>query len=318
MGYIITNIRSEYANRTTGNREIIASVSCDDAASLPVQRADQTFVLSSDAYDVSTGDKYIINSSGDWILQPSDNRFENTYTEEEIDALLSDKVSFTDYATPTQYGVVKLMVGGGLRVDGEEPVLLVNRANQEDILAETQQYKPIVPYTIPYMMSRYGITDKTQITDYGTEIARLIDSGAKNRIKTNSGSSIAANRFIEIPVGEVKAGTYVLYFGHIESTLAGTTCNITIRDASNNTVTTPAEFQFLQGDGVYREITVTADTATKIRIYSANNFANSLNQSVTFTDAMLCSKSAWDITQAYVPYCPTLQEVYDLIKSYHP
>ena len=89
MGYIITNIRSEYANRETGNREIIASVVCDDAASLPVQRADQTFVLSSDALDISTGDRYIINSSGQWILQPSDNAWQNVYTKFEIDNILT-------------------------------------------------------------------------------------------------------------------------------------------------------------------------------------------------------------------------------------
>lgn len=89
MGYIITNIRSEYANRETGNREIIASVVCDDAASLPVQRADQTFVLSSDALDISTGDRYIINSSGQWILQPTQNVFSNVYTIPEIDSMIT-------------------------------------------------------------------------------------------------------------------------------------------------------------------------------------------------------------------------------------
>lgn len=316
--YRVIDVLQDYIDRETGQRSIMAEMVADTASDLPENTENLVFIIGSFATTVDTGDTYKIDSSGTWIKQPSDNAFENTYTQSQIDTLLSDKVSFTDYATPTQYGVVKLMSGGGLRVDGDEPVLLVNRANQDDITAETQQYKPIVPYTIPYMMSRYGITDKTQITDYGTEIASLIDSGAKNRIKTNSGSSVAANRFIEIPLGSIKAGTYVLYFGHIESTLSGTTCNITIRDASNATVTSPSEFQFAQGDGVYREITVTADTATKIRIYSANNFSNSLNQVVTFTDAMLCSKAAWDISQTYVPYCPTLQEVYDLIKSYHP
>lgn len=93
MGYIITNIRSEYANRETGNREIIASVVCDDAASLPVQRADQTFVLSSDALDISTGDIYIINSSGQWIKQPSSNAWQNMYTKAEIDEKLTHKAA---------------------------------------------------------------------------------------------------------------------------------------------------------------------------------------------------------------------------------
>lgn len=238
------------------------------------------------------------------------------HSAQEIDDAINElpnKVGKTDYATPNKYGVVKLMTGGGLRVDGDEPVLCVNRANESDITAETQEYKPIVPKTIPFMMSNYGILDKNRINDHNAELARLIDSGAKNRIKTNSGESIASQRFIEIPLGEVKAGTYILYFGHIESTLSGVTCNVTVRDASSNTVTSPSEFQFSQGDGIFKEITLTADTATKIRIYSANNYASSANQVVTFENAMLCAKSAWDISQAYVPYCPSLQEQYQMI-----
>lgn len=298
--------------------EALFELVCDTAADLTslTHYDDIKIRIGSECKDMETGDTYL-KSSNAWIKQPSDNAFENTYTQEQIDNLLAEKVGTTDYATPNQYGVVKLMTGGGLRVDGENPLLCVNRANQTDIDEETQQFKPIVPYTIPYMMAKYGITSKTIISDHNAELARLIDSGAKNSIKTNAGTSIPENRFIEIPLSDVKAGAYILYFGHIESTLVDTTCNVSIRDASNNTVTTPSEFQFSQGDGVYREIRVTADTASKIRIYSANNFANSLNQSVSFTDAMLCPKSAWDISQTYVPYCPSLQELYDLVQSYH-
>lgn len=116
MGYIITNLRSEYANRTTGNREIIASVVCDDAASLPVQRTDQTFILSSDALDISTGDKYIINSNGQWILQPRANAWENVYTKSEIDSLLaqySDTASTLDMILSNAFG------NAGSSLDGE-------------------------------------------------------------------------------------------------------------------------------------------------------------------------------------------------------
>lgn len=315
--YRVIEVLQEFIDRTTGQRSIMAELVADTAADLPTNTQDLVFIIGSHVKTIDTGDRYEINSQGVWILQPSANRFENTYTQEQIDNLLADKVSITDYATPNQYGVVKLMSGGGLRVDGEDPLLCVNRANQTDIDDEAQQYKPIVPYTIPYMMSKYGIPDKTRIPNHNAELARIIDTGAKNSIKTNSGTSIAANRFIEIPLSEVKAGIYVLYFGHIESTLSGTTCNVTIRDESSATVTSPSEFQFSQGNEVHREINITSDTATKIRIYSANNFANSLNQSVSFTDAMLCPKSAWDISQAYAPYCPSLQELYNLVKSYH-
>lgn len=237
------------------------------------------------------------------------------HSAQEIDDAINElpnKIGKTDYATPNKYGIVKLMTGGGLRVDGDEPVLCVNRANESDITAGTQEFKPIVPKTVAFMMNGYGIPDKNRINNHNTELARLIDSGAKNRVKTNSGSSVAAQRFIEIPLGEVTSGTYILYFGHLESTLSDVTCNVTIRDASNNTVTSPSEFQFVQGDGIYKEITLISDAATKIRIYSANTFAASENQVVTFSGAMLCSKAAWNISQAYVPYCPTVQELYQM------
>ena len=298
--------------------EALFKLVCDTSADLTnlTHYDDIKIRIGSECKDMETGDTYLKSSNG-WIKQPSENQFENTYTQEQIDDLLSGKVGKTEYATPNQYGVVKLMPGGGLRVDGDVPLLCVNRANQTDIDEETQQYKPIVPYTMSYMMSKYGIPDKTRIPNHNAELALIIDTGAKNHIKTNSGTSIAANRFIEIPLDTVKSGTYILYFGHIESTLSRTTCNVTIRDANNNTVTTPSEYQFEQGDEIFKQITITGDIAVKIRIYSANNFANSLNQTVSFTDAMLCPKSAWDISQAYAPYCPTLQELYALVKSYH-
>lgn len=33
---------------------------------------------------------------------------------------------------------------------------------------------------------------------------------------------------------------------------------------------------------------------------------------------MICKKVYWDISRAYAPYCPTLPELYALVKSYHP
>lgn len=116
MGYIITNLRSEYANRQTGNREIIASVVCDDAASLPVQRADQTFVLSSDALDISTGDKYIINSSGEWVKQPTAKAWENVYTQAEVNALLAQ---YSDTASTLEMILSNAFGNAGASLDGE-------------------------------------------------------------------------------------------------------------------------------------------------------------------------------------------------------
>lgn len=89
MGWIYTDKRAEYVDRDTGVISVIASITCDDVASLPANTQDLTFVLSSDAYIVADGSKYIMNSSGTWVLQPSDNEFQNVYTKTETDALLA-------------------------------------------------------------------------------------------------------------------------------------------------------------------------------------------------------------------------------------
>ena len=78
-------------------------------------------------------------------------------------------------------------------------------------------------------------------------------------------------------------------------------------------VASPAEYQFQRGDGVYKIITLKNDNLAKIRIYGANNYATSAGDIVTFSEAMFCTKSAWDISQKYVPYCPTVQELYRMI-----
>lgn len=54
------------------------------------------FLAGSEAYDIATGDKYMMNSSGTWILQPSNNAWQNVYTKTQIDTML------TDYYTATQ------------------------------------------------------------------------------------------------------------------------------------------------------------------------------------------------------------------------
>lgn len=47
------------------------------------------FLQGSDALDISTGDHYLMTSSGSWILQPSSSAFSNVYTKAETDALFA-------------------------------------------------------------------------------------------------------------------------------------------------------------------------------------------------------------------------------------
>lgn len=51
-----------------------------------------TLLTGSSALDISTGDNYIMNSGGSWILQPSDNAWSNVYTTTEIDQMIQDVI----------------------------------------------------------------------------------------------------------------------------------------------------------------------------------------------------------------------------------
>ncbi len=180
---------------------------------------------------------------------------------------------------------------------GEVNAALVGKASADDLTAETAARK----------------ASDANISRITAAQIEQIDTGAKNLLTVSRGNNTTAQRFVDVPC-TAKAGTYVLYFGHLESNdTDSTTCSVSFKDASSVDVASPAEYQFQRGDGVYKVITLKNDNLAKIRIYGANNYATSAGDVVTFSEAMFCTKSAWDISQAYVPYCPTAQEMYQMI-----
>lgn len=52
--------------------------------------------MGSECTDIATGDKYILNGSGVWILQPSDRAFSNVYTKAEIDSMIANYYTKTE------------------------------------------------------------------------------------------------------------------------------------------------------------------------------------------------------------------------------
>lgn len=46
--------------------------------------------MGSEFTDISTGDRYLLNGSGVWVLQPSDRTFSNVYTKAEIDSMITE------------------------------------------------------------------------------------------------------------------------------------------------------------------------------------------------------------------------------------
>lgn len=63
----------------------------------------------STAEDISTGDKYMMQTGGTWVLQPSSNVFSNVYTKAESDSLLANK---QDSLTSAQISAINTAAQG--------------------------------------------------------------------------------------------------------------------------------------------------------------------------------------------------------------
>lgn len=89
--------------------KIRCSIECDTASDLPAATAQGRFtiVYGSDAKALDTGDKYILDSTGTWRLQPSLQSqiiFPDMYDKTETDALLSAKADKTDLVSLINQG----------------------------------------------------------------------------------------------------------------------------------------------------------------------------------------------------------------------
>lgn len=113
MSYWISEIYREVDDRTTGIRNLFCHVFADDVASLPSNDSNRVFTIGSVCDVVSNGNKYMMNSSGNWILQPSSGGGSvDTYTREEIDDFLADKQDLLTWAASTAKDGTGVMTSG--------------------------------------------------------------------------------------------------------------------------------------------------------------------------------------------------------------
>ena len=116
-------------------------------------------------------------------------------------------VKKSDYATKENVGIVR--PGGGLDVRNTGTVEVAS-ATSTEILAGTNNYKPIVPANLASAMSAYGIKTKTQISEIyeiltknqftlGFTVKNLLKNSAKTKringidFVVNSDGSVTAN-----------------------------------------------------------------------------------------------------------------------------
>lgn len=160
------------------------------------------------------------------------------------------------------------------------------------------------------------ITENAKIIDgllkaHEKQIVGFIDGDSrKNLLPVNSTSFTATSstKWYEIQLQQpIPKGKYVLSFGSISSTdTDSTTCRIMFFSA--NWTDTLTDIQFERGENLTQEITFAKDCAI-IRFCAASTATGGVDDTLTFTDAMICEKAIYDITDKYVPYSPTYQEL---------
>lgn len=230
----------------------------DDASDLTgLDNIDDIYFLQgSDALDISTGDHYIMNSSGSWILQPSSSAFSNVYTKAETDALLAP----IDAAVSTHNAALIDLVNGGSK----------NKLKLTDTATTTKK-----GVTITYNNDGTYTLDSAGSPSSGADFFYL--------------ARTSENPFF--PSGSVISGC-----------TGGT--NTTYKLA-------------IAGTSIYQSndpITLTADTSGSL-IFS---FAAGLTFDNLVISPMVCSSADYALSPTFEPYCPTLAELYALVRSYHP
>lgn len=146
-------------------------------------------------------------------------------------------------------------------------------------------------------------------------LSNQLDSGAKNKCPVNSGSNTLPTRWLQIPL-VLPAGVYKLKIGNLVSDDTDTsTCQFVFFDSSNIAISNYAYLS--RGDDVTATMTLTGESSY-CRLYPSDSYAHSENDTVTATDIMICDYDEYTISDKYVPYCPTLYELYQMMRGYHP
>ena len=238
------------------------------------------FQLGSKATDVSTGDVYRCDSNGVWHLQPSE----------------SIQLDLTGYYTSAQTDTLL--------------------AGKQDTLSASQMNAV-----------NSGITS-TIVNTITAVLPELVDNGAKNKLyftETKTGQdagcvyTVNADGTITVDVSGKTGNSYrVLSIGNVDQTI-DEFCDGTFvlsgcpsgGGASNSYRLYAAKSTYSAydyGSGVTLPSRGSV-TGINVVIYIDSDYTGG---NLTFKP-MVCKKAEWDISHEFVPYCPSLYELYQMI-----
>lgn len=191
-----------------------------------------------------------------------------TYTENLNLALQDDKTDYIDWdAIQNNWRIIDTFAGG------------LDAVSQSDLATVKSQLEASID----------AVTDA---------VAEILDSsGEKNLIPSGSESG-TGTRYKDI-TSTFPVGQYVISFGSIASTdTDAETCQICAFTSGNSAASVAVQCE--RGSDKHIALTLVSEAAY-IRIYASDTHAHGANDTITFSNAMLCKKVYYDVAPDYVP-----------------
>lgn len=132
-------------------------------------------------------------------------------------------------------------------------------------------------------------------------LIEIINNGPKNHAKVNSFSATLHQAVDVEPI----SGTIHLHIGEYTSTDTDTTNFIIIFRYTDGTTAT----RTLDKGAVDAEYNLANYVLDRVDVYSSDTWNHSTGDTVTVSELMVCSKLEWDISNKYVPYRPSYDEL---------
>lgn len=279
-----------------GKNVVWVSVYVDTAANLPAYNAYQTdgFILcmASEGRCIDTGDLYRLDSLGTWQITQAGT---GTYTKAEIDALLNAKQDVLTFdATPTQNST-NPVTSGGIWTDEQ----------RQDALQ----------------------------TEDRAALVEIVDGGAKNWAKIPSQNSASSNiSFVTQADGGIKV-TGTANFQSSQAKIVLTNSPVDQQETVTIEGKLPDKLA-ISGLGastqLSRFVVNLYNGSTWVYAFNSNDVLHDISQytydrynivlivpnNKTYAETiypMICTQTAWEISQTFQPYRPSWQEMYDMI-----
>lgn len=245
------------------------------------------------------------------------------YTDAQINAMLAGKQdALTFDNTPTEDSTNPVTSGGvKTALDGKQDSISDLASIRSGAAAGATAVQPAELETDQQRQDAIEAEDRAALVE-------LVDGGAKNTLPNNAVSTSifthnsdgtvtvngevgTSNRYCVIYEGAPpESGTGKWIFSGCPSGGSTTTYRLFLQDMSSGTASTIVA---LTGVGDYQAVEVDLSGMTQIRCQIVA-YANYTANSVVFSP-MLCTKAAWDISQAFVPYRPSYDDLIARIES---